>query len=87
MILPSNVIFEGLRVTEGILAGTEVLIGMDIIASGDFAVTHCNEDGGTTMSFCVPSVQEIDFVTRARTDEVGKIGNREARRASKKKKR
>lgn len=82
--LPNGVIFQGVRVTEGVLAGIDVLIGMDIIASGDFAVTHCNEEGGTTMSFCVPSSEEIDFVPRAQEDIVAKTGNRAARRAFKK---
>ena len=37
-----------------------VLIGMDIINKGDFAIT--NHNGRTLMSFRVPSLQEIDFV-------------------------
>ncbi len=37
-----------------------VLIGMDIINRGDFAITNYN--GNTIMSFRVPSIQEIDFV-------------------------
>lgn len=85
--LPNGVIFQGVRVTEASLAGIEALIGMDIIASGDFAVTHCNENGGTTLSFCVPSAEEIDFVPRANQDIVRKEGNRQQRRAIKKKKR
>jgi hypothetical protein len=38
-----------------------MLIGMNIITMGDFAVT--NFKGQTTMSFRVPSLQKIDFVT------------------------
>ncbi|GHU96459.1 hypothetical protein FACS1894156_7590 [Bacteroidia bacterium] len=38
-----------------------MLIGMNIITMGDFAVT--NFQGQTTMSFRVPSLQKIDFVT------------------------
>jgi hypothetical protein len=38
-----------------------VLIGMNIITMGDFAVT--NFRGQTTMSFRVPSLQKIDFVS------------------------
>jgi predicted aspartyl protease len=38
-----------------------MLIGMNIITMGDFAVT--NYQGQTTMSFRVPSLQKIDFVT------------------------
>ena len=37
-----------------------VLIGMDIITMGDFAIS--NFRGNTLMSFRVPSLQEIDFV-------------------------
>ena len=38
-----------------------MLIGMNIITRGDFAITNYQEN--TTMSFCVPSLQEIDFVS------------------------
>ena len=37
-----------------------MLIGMNIICMGDFAITNFN--GNTTMSFRVPSIQSIDFV-------------------------
>ncbi|MBR6250133.1 MAG: SEC-C domain-containing protein [Bacteroidales bacterium] len=37
-----------------------MLIGMNIITMGDFAIT--NYQGKTTMSFRVPSMQRIDFV-------------------------
>jgi hypothetical protein len=37
-----------------------VLIGMDIITKGDFAIT--NYQGKTVMSFRIPSIQQIDFV-------------------------
>ena len=38
----------------------DVLIGMDIISLGDFAIT--NVGGKTTFSFRFPSIAEIDFV-------------------------
>lgn len=38
----------------------ELLIGMDIIGKGDFAIT--NFGNKTTMSYRTPSVQKIDFV-------------------------
>jgi predicted aspartyl protease len=79
--LPNKVVIPSVRVTEGDLRGAEVLIGMNIIARGDFAVTHVNEHGGTTMSFCMPSSEEIDFLPRAQEDEIMKTGNRAARRA------
>lgn len=58
--LPNKVCFPQLRVTEAKIFDADVLIGMDIIASGDFAVT--NPEGKTYMSFRMPSVECIDFV-------------------------
>jgi predicted aspartyl protease len=52
--------FQSLLVTGGLLSDTDVLIGMDIISKGDFAVSAF--DGDTKMSFQVPSTHEIDFV-------------------------
>ena len=37
----------------------DVVIGMDVICNGDFAVT--NKDGNTTFSFRIPSEETIDF--------------------------
>jgi len=62
--LPNSVMFAMFRVSQMTLhGGIDVLIGMDIIGSGDFSVTQHN--GSTTFSFCVPSRKEIDF-----TDEL-----------------
>ncbi len=58
--LSNGVIFSGLRVTDGDILGSSILIGMDIIGRGDFAVT--NHQGKTCMSFQVPSSRRIDFV-------------------------
>ena len=58
--LPNRVQVVGVEVVEGILKGCDVLIGMDIINMGDFAVT--NQDGVTMLSFQMPSVNHIDFV-------------------------
>lgn len=61
ILLPNNVAFSQIRVTEGTIAGeAEVLVGMDIIGQGDFAVS--NRDGKTVFSFRVPSLERIDFV-------------------------
>lgn len=57
--LPNKVEVAGIRVTEGILPGCDVLIGMDNINMGDFAVT--NRDGATVFSFQMPSMSCIDF--------------------------
>ncbi len=60
VFLPNKVAFPQLRMIEGNIAGdAEVLIGMDIIGEGDFAVT--NKDGKTTFSFRMPSIECIDF--------------------------
>jgi hypothetical protein len=62
IILPNRVGFPNVFVTKmALLGGFDALIGMDIIGSGDFAVTHKN--GSTTFSFCFPSLKEIDFVS------------------------
>jgi len=58
--LPNGIEFSSLLVTEGLLNDTDVLIGMDVISKGDFAITSA--DGDTKMSFQTPSTHEIDFV-------------------------
>ncbi len=42
--------------------GIDLLIGMDIIGLGDFAVTNLN--GVTQFTFRLPSVESIDFVNQ-----------------------
>ena len=65
VFLPNNVVFGQLKVTQGKIYGqADVLIGMDIISQGDFAVT--NAEGKTTHSFRYPSVECIDFVEQSR---------------------
>jgi predicted aspartyl protease len=58
--LPNKVKVSDVRVAEGIPANCDILIGMDIITLGDFAVSNYN--GNTMFSFRVPSMTEIDFV-------------------------
>lgn len=75
--LPNSVGFSHVLVTEGILSGTDLLIGMDIISQGDFSIT--NFGGNTCFSFRYPSVKEVDFVaehhTQSHTPVIsGKIG-------------
>ena len=57
-------------------ARTDVLIGMDVIAFGDFVIS--NKAGKTKMSYRVPSAGDWDFV-----QEINKrnAGNRATRRA------
>lgn len=67
--LPNGVGIHTLRVTEGILNGFDVLIGMDVISRGDFAVTCKN--GKTVFSFQMPSTHETDYVDEL-NDEIKK---------------
>lgn len=60
LILPNKLRVKDVRVTEGRLNGFGLLIGMDIINLGDFALTHKNNQ--TEFSFQIPSTHEYDFV-------------------------
>jgi len=60
LFLPNNVVVGAVPVSEGGIAGTDILIGMDIITMGDFAITSC--EGRSSWTFRMPSVEEIDFV-------------------------
>ena len=64
IFLPSGMCFIALTVTKGALGATaQLLIGMDVISLGDFALT--NKNGKTCFSFRVPSLDEIDYRTNA----------------------
>ncbi|MBP5687778.1 MAG: SEC-C domain-containing protein [Muribaculaceae bacterium] len=58
--LPMGVAFAQLPVTGNDLGDVDMLIGMDVISKGDFAVT--NVGGVTTFSFRIPSQETIDYV-------------------------
>lgn len=60
--LPNRVIIPNVQVSLGNVLDADVLIGMNIINRGDFAVT--NKDGKTVFSFRIPSVECIDFVAK-----------------------
>ncbi|MBD5100950.1 MAG: hypothetical protein HDT29_06870 [Clostridiales bacterium] len=60
LTLPNRVTVKNLLVMEGQPACCDILIGMDVISQGDFAVT--NHNGKTTFSFRMPSMSEIDFI-------------------------
>lgn len=92
--LPNNVMVPHVRVTEAQLIPDDnvsddkqpqLLIGMDIIGLGDFAVTNANNK--TTFSFRIPSVEEIDFIPDAQENNVMESSNRKERRAFEAKKR
>jgi hypothetical protein len=51
--LPNGVCFQNIVASEGALFNNfDLLIGMDIIQAGDFAIANAN--GNTTFSFCHP---------------------------------
>ena len=60
LYLPNMVRLRGQAVIDGLLADADVLIGMDVIGEGDFAITH--HGTGTCMTFQLPSGKHIDFV-------------------------
>jgi hypothetical protein len=62
--LPNNVLFHEICATVMPLT-CDVLIGMDIIGTGDFAVT--NKEQKTVFSFRHPSIEIIDFVAVMQT--------------------
>lgn len=60
IMLPMGVGISSLLVSCSDIDGPDVLIGMDVIARGDFSVT--NVDGKTTFSFRMPSLETVDYV-------------------------
>jgi len=60
LVLPDNMVMKNLNVTCGKLNGTDVLVGMDIIQKGDFAVSNFNNQ--TKFTFRIPSLESLDFV-------------------------
>jgi len=61
--LPNGVAFRDLTVTLAPLADAQMLIGMDIMSQGDFAVT--NVGGLTVFSYRYPSIKTIDYAKEA----------------------
>ncbi len=63
LYLKADLKVQGVDVTIGKIAsehGFDCLIGMDIIALGDFSITNYN--GQTCLSLRIPSCHEIDYV-------------------------
>jgi predicted aspartyl protease len=60
LYLPNRVVVPNVHVAEGIPSGCDMLIGMDIIGLGDFAVSNYTRK--TIFSFRMPSMAQIDFV-------------------------
>ncbi len=65
--LPNGIRFTEVLVIRGVLDEEDVLIGMDIINKGDFAVT--NPGGNAKLSFRFPSQANIDFVMEDRGND------------------
>jgi len=78
IILPNNVSVKDLTVCDSEIGsqGIDLLIGMDIILLGDFAVS--NYQGQTTFTFRLPSKQTTDYVKQVNIDHI--IGNRNKKR-------
>jgi predicted aspartyl protease len=60
--LPNNVVVPFVKVTEckNFIGNFDIIIGMDIISIGDFAITNVGQK--TTFSFRIPSLKTIDYV-------------------------
>lgn len=72
VFLPNKVCMVNLKIVEvPIIKNADLLIGMDIIGSGDFSVF--TENGQTVMSYRYPSIGGMDFVK-----EAGAIGSQRA---------
>ncbi len=65
--LPHQVCFSELAVLEGGFGGCDLLIGMDVIRRGDFAIS--NFHGRTNLTFRMPSRASLDFVTEIRDSQ------------------
>jgi len=72
LYLPNKVCIPQIRVTEAVLRNADVLIGMDVIALGDLAIS--NHQGKTSMSFRMPSVECIDLAKQQ--PETIQVGNK-----------
>ena len=59
LLLPKGIEVKRLSVLGAYPSGSDILIGMDVISLGDFAVT--NYLNQTTFSFQIPSKSRIDF--------------------------
>ena len=71
--LPNKVRIAGALVAELTLpGGFDCLVGMDVIALGDFSIT--NVSGHTVMSFRTPSIETIDYVEEWRRVQFAGVG-------------
>ena len=79
--LPNKVLIQNVEVTRGeLLVDADMLIGMDIMNRGDFAVTNLN--GVTMFSFRVPSSEAIDFTVAIKAARTRRDPNAAPRRTN-----
>ena len=72
LVLPNKITVKQLKVNDSEIGkqGIDILIGMDVISGGDFAVS--NFMGKTVLSFRVPSEKRTDYVKEiAVTNTIG----------------
>lgn len=62
LVLPNRVSIPHLRVTGTDLGEVPMLIGMDVLSMGDFAISNYN--GKTIVNFRIPSFADIDYVSQ-----------------------
>ena len=72
ILLPNNAGFQKVLILEALPCNCGMLIGMDLIANGDFAISNYN--GKTTFTFRCPSLMEFDFVQHTYLEPEVKTG-------------
>ena len=77
LTLPNGLFINDVPVTEiESISGADIIIGMYVIAKGDFSIT--NKDNKTVMSFRTPSLSTTDYVelikrqSMAKTNKIGR---------------
>lgn len=70
IVIPNGIEIINIAASEGKLHDFDMLIGMDVIALGDLALTHKNNQ--TVFSFQIPATHEYDFVRQIKHEEEGK---------------
>lgn len=71
LFFPNKVNFINIHVTEGNISNADILIGMDIIGGGDFAVSNYN--GKTIFTYRHPSVEDLDFAKATKNESIKQI--------------
>jgi len=72
--LPNRALIMAIQALEGTPNNCDMLIGMDVITMGDFAVTNLN--GKTMYSFRMPSMTEIDFTKSSHIEPIRNEGQK-----------